>query len=64
MAACMLTLVDVFGGVVCSVLLDAWGNGGLQKERAKSVLDRLVGVLCPQAMETACRLPASQLLFT
>ena len=55
-AACMLKLVDLFGAVVCSVPLDVWGGGGLQKEKAKSVLDRLVGTLCPQLMEAACRL--------
>eukprot|EP00731_Ephydatia_muelleri_P002184 Em0001g2184a len=57
-AACMLKLVDLFGAVVCSVPLDVWGGGGLQKEKAKSVLDRLVDTLCPQLMEAASRLPS------
>lgn len=44
------------GTVVCSVPLDVWGDDGLQKEKAKSVLDLLVGMLGPQLMEATCQL--------
>ena len=51
--ACLLKLIDLFGVIMCSVPLDVWG-GGLQKEKAKNVLDRVVGMLYPQLMEAAC----------
>ena len=52
-ASCLLKMVDLFGVVVCSVPLDVWG-GGLQKEKAKNVLDHLTCTLYPQLMEAAC----------